>query len=69
MLCRAAFTPHNRTLEVRPGRISKTLELDYDNDVKVMAVLRLICYVRLWDDIIYVYLTLHQGLHIQFFKC
>ena len=30
VLCRAAFTPHNRTPEVRPGRISKTLELDYD---------------------------------------
>ena len=27
VLCRAAFTPHNRTLEVRPGIISKTLEL------------------------------------------
>ena len=34
VLCRAAFTPHYRTLEVRPGRISKTLELDYDYDVK-----------------------------------
>ena len=34
VLCRAAFTPHYRTLEVRPGRISKTLELYYDYDVK-----------------------------------
>ena len=33
----------NRTLEVRPGRISKTLELDYDYDVKGMDVLRLLC--------------------------
>ena len=29
--------PHNRTLEVRPGRIIKTLELDYDYDVKRMV--------------------------------
>ena len=36
VLCRAAVTPHNRTLEVRPGRISKMLELDYDYDVKWM---------------------------------
>ena len=28
------FTPHNHTLEVRPGRISKKLELDYDYNVK-----------------------------------
>ena len=47
-MCRASFTPHNRTLEVRQGRISKTLELDYDygvkgDDVKGMAVLRLVC--------------------------
>ena len=27
------FTPHSRTLEVRPGRISKKLELDYDYDM------------------------------------
>ena len=38
VLCRAAFTPHNRTLEVRPGKISKMLELDYDYDVKGVAV-------------------------------
>ena len=25
---------HNRTVEVRPGRISKTFELDYNYDVK-----------------------------------
>ena len=24
------LTPHNRTLEVRPGRLSKKLELKYD---------------------------------------
>ena len=41
VLCRASFT-HNRTLEVRPGRISKTLELHYDYDVKRMVIL--------WDD-------------------
>ena len=41
VLCRAAIT-HNRTLEVRPGRISKTLELHYDYDVKGV--------MRLWDD-------------------
>ena len=35
-LCRAGFTPHNRTLEVRPGRIGKTLELYYDYDAKGM---------------------------------
>ena len=34
VLCSAAFTLHNRALEVRPGRISKTLELDYDYDMK-----------------------------------
>ena len=26
------LTPHNRTLEVRPGRITKKLELKYDYD-------------------------------------
>ena len=26
------LTPHNRTLEVRPGRITKKLELNYDDD-------------------------------------
>ncbi len=26
------MTPHNRTLEVRPGRITKKLELKYDYD-------------------------------------
>ena len=26
-------------------------------------------YVNLWDELIYVYLTLHQCLYIQFFKC
>ena len=31
------FTPHNRTLEVRPGRISKKLKLGYD--VKGMILL------------------------------
>ena len=33
---------HNRTLDVRPGRISKTLELHYDYDVNGI--------MRLWDD-------------------
>ena len=28
------LTPHSRTLEVRPGRINKKLELHYDYDVK-----------------------------------
>ena len=32
------FTPHNRTLEVRPGRISRKLELDYDYDVNGMIL-------------------------------
>ena len=36
--------PHNHTREVRPGRIIKTLELDYGYDVNRM--------VRVWDDII-----------------
>ena len=31
MVC-AGFTPHNRSLEVRPGRITKKLELKYDYD-------------------------------------
>ena len=30
------LTPHSRTLEVRPGRITKKLELHYDYDVKGM---------------------------------
>ena len=29
---RKRLTPHNRTLEVRPGRITKKLELKYDYD-------------------------------------
>ena len=29
------LTPHNRTLEVRPGRITKKLELKYDGCVDV----------------------------------
>ena len=32
------LTPHNRTLEVRPGRINKKLELNYDYDVKEMKL-------------------------------
>ena len=32
------LTPHGRTLEVRPGRINKTLELHYDYDVKGMKL-------------------------------
>ena len=32
------FTPHNRTLEVRPGIFSKKLELDYDYDVNGMII-------------------------------
>ena len=30
--------PHSRTLEVRPGRINKRLELHYDYDVKGMIL-------------------------------
>ena len=30
--------PHSRTLEVRPGRINKKLELHYDYDVKRMIL-------------------------------
>ena len=30
--------PHSRTLEVRPGRINKKLELNYDYDVKGMIL-------------------------------
>ena len=43
------LTPHNRTLEVRPGRITKKLELTYDydcerNDTKsLLGVLMLGC--------------------------
>ena len=36
-----SFT-HNLSLNVRPGRISKALELHYDYNVKGMT--------RLWDD-------------------
>ena len=32
------LTPHSRTLEVRPGRIYKKLELHYDYDVKEMIL-------------------------------
>ena len=32
------LTPHSRTLEVRPGRINKKLELHYDYDVKGMIL-------------------------------
>ena len=32
------FTPHNRPLEVRPGRINKKFELNYDYDVKGMIL-------------------------------
>ena len=30
--------PHSRTLEVRPGRINKKLDLRYDYDVKGMIL-------------------------------
>ena len=40
VLCRAAIT-HNLTLDVRPGRISRALELHYYYNVKGM--------MRLWD--------------------
>ena len=40
-MCRAAFT-HNHTLEIRPGRISRSLELHYAYDVKGIMIL--------WDD-------------------
>ncbi len=30
--------PHSRTLEVRPGRINKKLELHYDYNVKGMIL-------------------------------
>ena len=33
-----SLTPHSRTLEVRPGRINKKLELHYDYDVKGMIL-------------------------------
>ena len=32
------LTPHSRTLDVRPGRINKKLELHYDYDVKGMIL-------------------------------
>ena len=32
------LTPHSRTLEVRPRRINKRLELHYDYDVKGMIL-------------------------------
>ena len=32
------LTPHNRTLEVRPGRITKKLELKYDYDCERMIL-------------------------------
>ena len=33
------LTPHSCTLEVRPGRINKKLELHYDYDVKGMILI------------------------------
>ena len=41
VLSRAVFT-HNRTLDVRQGRISKALELHYDYNLKGV--------MGLWDD-------------------
>ena len=35
---RQRFTPQKRTMKFRPGRISKTLELNYDYDVKGMIL-------------------------------
>ena len=32
------FTPHIRTLEVRPGRVSKKLGIVYDHNVKGMIL-------------------------------
>ena len=52
------LTPHNRTLEVRPGRITKKLELKYDydcerddtNKITILGVLMLGCDILIAND-------------------
>ena len=38
------LTPHNRTLEVRPGRITKKLELKYDYDCETKGMIMILTY-------------------------
>ena len=47
------LTPHNRTLEVRPGRITKKLELKYDYDCERDDTNSLLGVLMLgWDVVI-----------------
>ena len=47
------FTPHYRTLEVRPGRITKKLELEYDYDCERDDTKSLLGVLMLgWDVVI-----------------
>ena len=46
------LTPHNRTLEVRPGRITKKLELKYDYDCERDDTKSLLGVLMLGCDIV-----------------
>ena len=46
------LTPHNRTLEVRPGRITKKLELKYDYDCEGDDTKSLLGVLMLGCDIV-----------------
>ena len=46
------LTPHNRTLGVRPGRITKKLELKYDYDCEVDDTKSLLGVLMLGCDIV-----------------
>ncbi len=52
-----SLTPHNRTLEVRPGRITKKLELKYDYDCEGDDTKSLLGVLMLGCDIVIEYLT------------
>ena len=47
------LTTHNRTLDVRPGRITKKLELKYDYDCERDDTNSLLCVLMFgWDVVI-----------------
>ena len=46
------LTPHNRTLEVRPGRITKKLELKYDYDCEMDDTKSILGVLMLGCDIV-----------------
>ena len=46
------LTPHNRTVEVRPGRITKKLELKYDYDCERDDTKSLLGVLMLGCDIV-----------------